>query len=99
MHENGAHYRLERIDEGGRPIETFFDDDWTPAYTAHPPTKRWPEDAPYHLPKGARLRQTCTWNNTKTEHLRFPNEMCLMFSYYLDDRGFLICNGNTESAQ
>lgn len=91
MHEWGAHYKLERLDDQGKSLDTFFDIDWDPSYASHPPTTRWSPDAPYHLAKGSRLRQSCTWKNNTPDGMRFPREMCVVFSYYLNDTGFLTC--------
>jgi hypothetical protein len=85
MHEWGAHYKLESLDATGKVLDTIFDEDWEVSYVAHPPTKRWPLEAPYHLAKGTKLRQTCTWKNTTTDQIAFPREMCVMFSSFLAD--------------
>jgi hypothetical protein len=91
MHEHGSHYKLERLDANGTVGETLFDEDWQPSYVAHPPTKRWPLDAPLHLPAGTKLRQTCSWKNTTTDEMDFPREMCVMFGSYLADEEMIQC--------
>lgn len=96
MHESGAHYKLERLDESGKVVESLVDHGWEPSYASHPPSKHWSTTEPHRLAKGTKLRQTCAWNNVENEAVRFPREMCLAFSYYLDDRGFIICNGKEE---
>jgi hypothetical protein len=58
---------------------------------AHPPVKNFAPATPLHLPKGTILRQTCAWKNTEGQEKAFPREMCVMFSYYVPDDGFIQC--------
>jgi hypothetical protein len=92
MHESGSHYKLERVDEAGKPIETLYETEWEPLYTSHPPVKMYEATKPLHLAKGSRIRQTCDWRNTGDSEMAFPREMCVMFSYYIPDDGFIICD-------
>ena len=92
MHELGAHYKLERVDAAGKSLETLYETDWEPLYMAHPPLNKYDPAKPLHLPKGTLLRQTCSWKNTDDAEKTFPREMCVMFSYYIPDNGFLQCD-------
>lgn len=96
MHEWGAHYRFERVDEHGKPLETIYETDWDPLYTSHPPVHSYDPAKPLHLAKGTRVRQTCEWQNTEDHEMAYPREMCVMFSYYIPDDGFIMCD--TEKA-
>lgn len=96
MHEFGRHYTLEHLDAKGGLIRKMIDDDWEPAFTSHPPTRRFTAESPYKLKAGEKLRQTCTWNNVASEKVLFPREMCIAFSMYLDDDGFLECAAEEE---
>ena len=96
MHERGQHYKLEHLDSSGKLLDTVIDEDWESAFTSHPPTKRWPTDAPYKLVAGEKLRQTCTWKNPDGDKVLFPVEMCIAFTMYLDDQGFLQCNAEPD---
>jgi hypothetical protein len=98
MHEWGKHYKLERLDDKGTVVDTLIDHDWDPSYATHPPTKRWPTESPLMLAKGTRLRQTCTWNNDTAEEMTFPREMCVLFTWYLEDKGFLQCGAEADEA-
>jgi hypothetical protein len=91
-HEWGSHYKLERTDATGKPLETLYETDWEPLYMAHPPVKNYDPAKPLHLPKGTFIKQTCSWKNTEDQEKAFPREMCVMFSYYVPDNGFLICD-------
>lgn len=92
MHEWGAHYKLEQVDESGKTITTLYETDWEPLFLAHPPITNYPPAKPLHLPKGTLLRQTCSWKNTEDQEMAFPREMCVMFSYYIPDNGFIECD-------
>ena len=99
MHERGLHYKLEHLDANGKLLETILDQDWEMAFTSHPPTKRWSPEQPYKIKTGDRLRQTCTWKNAEDEKLLFPREMCVAFSMYLDDDGFIDCAAQPDEAK
>ncbi len=87
MHEYGKYYRLERIDDDGKLLETMYETRWIPYYVSHPPVVPFDPKAPLAIPKGTRLRQTCTWQNDSTEALHFPREMCAGVFYYFPDTG------------
>jgi hypothetical protein len=91
MHEWGKHFKLERLDESGAPVETLYETDWALHYDSHPPLTKYTLDAPYALPAGTRVRQTCEWSNTTPNPLTFPQEMCVGFAYYFPDAGALDC--------
>jgi hypothetical protein len=95
MHEHGEHYKLELLDPAGVPVETLFDVEWQQAYSSHPPTKRFTLEQPYKIKGGSTLRQTCSWKNTTDQQLGFPTEMCVSFTYYLKDEGFLPCDADS----
>jgi len=92
MHEWGSHYKLERVDEAGVAQETLYETDWDPLYASHPPISRFDPTKPLKLTKGMRLRQTCNWKNVEDHEMAFPREMCVMFTYYIPDKGFIVCD-------
>jgi hypothetical protein len=88
MHEDGDHYKLEIVDEGGTAApQVLRSDDWEPSFTSHPPVTYYPVTAPLHLTAGTRLRQSCDWTNTTERPVIFPREMCLSFMYYFPGDG------------
>jgi hypothetical protein len=99
MHERGQHYKLEHLDANGKVLATMLDQDWEASFASHPPTSRFTPEKPYKLSKGDKLRQTCTWKNTEEEKVLFPVEMCVAFSMYLDDDGFLECMAAPEATK
>jgi hypothetical protein len=91
MHEAGKHFKLERAPGEKQPYTTLYETDWTPLDVTHPPVDYFKMEAPLHIPKGTKLRQTCTWDNTGADPLLFPKEMCLSYMYYFPDQGELTC--------
>ena len=87
MHEWGKHFTLERLDADGAVAEVLYDEEWDAMYSTNPPVLRYDMASPLLLPEGTKLRQTCVWDNTETEALEFPREMCLSFMHYFPDDG------------
>lgn len=91
MHEAGKHFSVEVVNEAGETERVIRDEDWALEYASHPPVSRYTREEPLFLPKGTRLRQSCTWDNPTDEMLGFPREMCLAFFYYYPDAGEKEC--------
>jgi len=75
MHEWGTSMKLElTLDE---QTETIYEiEEWDPVYRDDPPVNGYADD-PFELKAGSSLKVTCTWENTLSETLGFPNEMCV----------------------
>jgi hypothetical protein len=97
MHERGQHYKLEHLDANGKLLDTVLDQAWETAFTSHPPTRQWSPEQPYQLKAGEKLRQTCLWKNPDSDKVVFPLEMCIAFTMYLDDQGFLECAAEPDA--
>ena len=56
--------------------------------------RHWPVEAPFVIRPGDRFRMTCQWQNTGTDSLLFPEEMCVTSTYYFPDvgEGLLVCD-------
>lgn len=91
MHEWGARYRLEEIDDQDRSKRVLIDEEWSPVYASNPPVQAFAMDEPLVLTAGTRLRQSCLWRNNETYELRFPREMCLAYGFYYPDEGEVTC--------
>jgi hypothetical protein len=88
MHEDGRHYQLEVMGDGGAAApQVLRSDEWEPSFTSHPPVTYYPVTAPLHLARGTLLRQSCDWSNTTDRTVLFPREMCLSFMYYFPGEG------------
>ena len=95
MHELGSHYKMELVDESGKSKQIYYETDWDPIFASHPPFTTYDPAKPLHLAKGSRIRQTCEWKNSGDTMAAFPREMCVMFSYYIPDDGFIVCDSTT----
>ncbi len=91
MHEHGAHFRLERLDEKGEVADVLYEQDWQAQYASHPPINNYDPTKPLELKKGTKLRQTCTWKNDGADTLAFPTEMCIGFGFYFPGTSRIEC--------
>ena len=98
MHEMGVHYRLEQLDGAGGVASTLYDTDWQPSYVSHPPVSHYDPGTPLTFAANTKLRQTCVWQNTTDQTAAFPTEMCVAFTYYIPDSGFIVCNTHAPGA-
>jgi hypothetical protein len=101
MHENGEHFRLEFFPADGGASTVLYEHDWTPIYASHPPVLHWPMEEPFVIRPGDRMRMTCEWNNTSSESLLFPQEMCVTSTYYLPDEGsgLIVCESENITSE
>ncbi len=56
-----------------------------------PTFSRWTTDSPFVLHVGDTIRTTCGWNNTTTDTIAFPREMCI-------SAGFALATGDNPKA-
>ena len=93
MHAYGTRITITHGTPAGS--ETLFDvQQWSPAYTFHPPELRKDPDAPMVFAQGDTLNVHCEWNNTTANPMTFGLEMCVGFSEFVDDQalGNLACD-------
>ncbi len=96
LHEAGKHFKFEILDDHGDVAQTVRDDAWSPEMASHPNSDYYPRSAPLALKKGMKVRQTCTWENTTSDPMLFPREMCVGFFYYAPGTGDLHCSMSKE---
>jgi hypothetical protein len=92
MHEFGVHAttEVERVDTGD--VEVLRDDpSWTYEMQFNPEYNRWTVDVPFLIHPGDTLRTSCSWDNTTSERLTFPREMCI-------SAGFVLATGDKPTA-
>jgi hypothetical protein len=91
MHEWGTKFKAEIGPKEG-PMETLIDVPvWSAEYRDAPPLSKFTREAPYPMRGGDYIRTTCTFKNTRTDTLEFPEEMCATFGYF-----FPATRGNEE---
>jgi hypothetical protein len=92
MHEWGTHASTQVIRADTGAVEMLRDDPAWSADMANAPTfSRWTTDSPYVLHTGDTIRTNCSWNNTTTDTLSFPREMCVSV-------GFALASGDNPKA-
>jgi len=99
MHEFGTSATTEVKRAGTDSFEMAHDDaTWTYDMQFNPDYTRWTIDSPFVIHTGDTIRTTCNWNNTTSNTLTFPREMCLGVGFALatgDKPTVPICvNGN-----
>lgn len=93
MHEYGT--RITMTHSSGAASDTLFDvQEWTPAYTFHPPVFTADPTSPLVVHAGDKMHVHCEWNNTTSAPLTFGLEMCVGFYQTIDEQhlGNMDCN-------
>jgi len=83
MHEWGTSVSSQVIHADGSVEDLHDDPSWSFDMQFNPVYSRWPVEAPFVLKAGDTLRTTCNWNNTTSNPLQFPREMCLGVGFAL----------------
>jgi hypothetical protein len=92
MHEWGTHATTQVIRADTGDVEMLRDDPaWTVDMVNAPTFSRWTTDSPFVLHTGDTIRTSCSWNNTTTDTLSFPREMCI-------SAGFALASGDNPKA-
>jgi hypothetical protein len=96
MHEWGKEFTLELLRAGEE--EPFWDwsGDWFTNARNDFPVQQLDEFI--ELKAGDRIRTTCTWNNTESDTILWPQEMCVtFFPFFPGDGGLLACDETGSS--
>jgi hypothetical protein len=87
MHNWGAKISSEVKRASGAAESLVVDDPWAPEQQFNFRFVAWPLDAPMTIKAGETVTTHCTWDNTAgSKALSFPDEMCVMFGYFLSDQ-------------
>ncbi len=86
MHDLGIDIATEVIHADGTTEMLQRDDDWQYEWQFNPPRQQWSLDAPHILKAGDTVHTTCSWNNTTSEMVTFPREMCISLGFILSDK-------------
>jgi len=93
MHEYGTRITIQHT--SGTVTDTLFDvQQWTPAYTFHPPVFEVDPTQALQVKAGDKMHVRCEWNNTTQTDLTFGLEMCVGFYQTVDTVGLgnMDCN-------
>lgn len=91
MHEWGTAFSVDYTPVGGETSRVYEVADWQPEYRDTP---LYDEYAPGEFPvkTGDSFKTTCSWDNTTSEDLAFPSEMCVTFGMYYPGKSPWICD-------
>jgi len=92
-HEWGTHVRADAIRASSGQDDVLFDRDFTPHDVFAPPVDTYTMDKPLELSKGDKIKLDCQWQNTTSDALTFPREMCVFFSFSLTPGDAQCVNG------
>lgn len=85
MHAFGAKALSERVLLDGSVEELRRDDYWQYEWAFNPQWVTWPADAPLEMKAGETIVTTCTWQNTSSDPVKFPTEMCIGLGFFLGE--------------
>lgn len=85
MHDFGTSTFTDLTRVGGA-VEMVHDDPiWTYEMQFAAEYTKWGVEAPFRISKGDVLRTHCEWQNSSTDSLQFPREMCIGVGFFLSD--------------
>lgn len=91
MHASGMKVFSERVFPDGSAEEIRRDDTWEYEWSFNPQFTAWPVKAPLTLKAGETIHTQCTWQNTGSETVKFPTEMCAGIGFFLGEAD-VICH-------
>jgi hypothetical protein len=87
MHEFGTTATTEVVRADGTNDMLHHDPSWTYEMQFNPVYSTWTAEDPFVLHTGDTIRTTCQWNNTKSDSMKFPREMCIGVGFALTTGG------------
>lgn len=84
MHEYGVAAKTTARLPNGETLMLKEDPKWNYEWATNPNFARHSLAEPIVLPVGTELETTCSWDNTTSKDLGFPDEMCAFFAFHLD---------------
>lgn len=94
MHEYGVSTFTEVIEPSGERRMLKDDSSWSYEWALNPNFDNFTVEDPLFVAAGSTLRTHCEWNNTTTEEITFPTEMCVFFGFILGNSD-INCNAGT----
>jgi hypothetical protein len=87
MHVYGADAFTELTRVDGTVEDMHTDDGWSPEMQFNPTFTEWTLDSPMTLHAGDSLHTHCEWNNTTSDDIAFPDEMCVGLGFFVNPPG------------
>lgn len=89
-HEWGSRVRFS-IRRANGESALLYDQPWEPKYASDSPMEYFSMAEPFVFHQGDTLELECEYENTTSETLQFPTEMCFMIGYYFPGKEQLYC--------
>jgi hypothetical protein len=86
MHDFGNKVHTEEIRADKSTVDLLRNETWQYEWQFNPIRKKWSVNEPHVLKAGDTLRLQCSWNNTSTDTLTFPREMCVGAGFMLGEK-------------
>ncbi|HEY0254454.1 MAG TPA: hypothetical protein VGC41_23160, partial [Kofleriaceae bacterium] len=90
-HEYGTSVYSELIHGDGTKEMLVADATWKAEEAFNPTWQMW-DAAPKLIKTGEKVHVSCTWNNTRSSVLAFPDEMCDAVGFYTESGEEMICD-------
>lgn len=87
MHEYGKHVNVD-VKRTNGTVESLIDEAWSRDSGTTAGGKIFTLEDPYLIHKGDTVTLTCNWENTTTDVVGFPREMCIFFGYTIGTNAF-----------
>lgn len=96
MHNYGTTAVTTVTRQDGTEEMVHADDTWAGDMQFNPSWSDWPVDGPFIVKQGDVLHTHCEWDNSTTNTMKFPDEMCVGFGFFLTDAAEApVCVGGT----
>lgn len=83
MHSYGATATTSLVHGDGKTDVVRDDAKWTADEQFNPNFTKWDPASPLLVKAGETLRTHCEWDNSTDKDLKFPDEMCIGFGFFL----------------
>jgi hypothetical protein len=93
MHDWGVSASTELINADGTMTPLQVDPVWDPSWAFHPNYTKFSQQAPKLVPAGSTLHTTCTWANSGSTPITFPDEMCIFGAFFVGNQDVTCANG------
>jgi hypothetical protein len=98
MHNYGTTAVTTIVRQDGTEEMLHADDAWVGDMQFNPSWSDWPVASPMVVKQGDTMRTHCEWANSTTNALKFPDEMCVGFGFFLTDTATApVCLGGSWS--
>jgi Copper type II ascorbate-dependent monooxygenase, C-terminal domain len=92
MHNSGVSVYSEAKQSNGTITPLVTDTTWMAEEAFNPNWTRWDVNSPTVIHKGDQAHISCTWKNTTSSVVAFPDEMCDAVGFYAEAGDELICD-------